>query len=48
MTGWARWSTGHCAKICQYEHMVYAQPRISSEEWDEQTSLGFWDTKRIT
>ena len=24
--------------------MVYAQPRISPEEWDVQTPLGFWDT----
>ena len=26
--------------------MVYSQPRIYPEEWDAQTSLGFWDTNR--
>ena len=24
--------------------MIYAQPRIRPEEWDAQSSLGFWDT----
>ena len=31
-------------EIWIYEQMVYAQARISSVEWDVQSSLGFWDT----
>ena len=32
--------------ISPYEHVVYAQPRICSGEWDIESSLGFWDTNR--
>ena len=30
-------------EIWPKEQMVYAQPRICSEEWDAQNSQGFWD-----
>ena len=33
-------------EIWPYQHVGYAQPRISPGEWDAQTSLGFWDTNR--
>ena len=31
-------------EIWPYEYVVHAQPRIRPGEWDEQISLGFWDT----
>ena len=31
-------------EIWPYEQMLYAQPRICSGEWDEQTLHRFWDT----
>ena len=31
-------------EIWRYEQMVYAQPRICLEEWDAQSSPGFWNT----
>ena len=31
-------------EVWPYEQMVSAQPRISTEKWEAQTPLGFWDT----
>ena len=48
--GWARWCTENCASNLNrpYEQILLTQLRICPGEWDAETPVDFWDTKRFT
>ena len=43
MIGWARWSTGKCARNATCQQMVYAQPSTCPRK-HTQTPIGLWHT----